>query len=253
MLLNCGVGEDSWDSLGLQGDPTSPSYRRSVLGVHCKDWCWSWNSNTLATWCEELTHLKRPDAGKDWRCKEKGTTEDEMVGWHHWLYGLEFEQVLGAGDGQGSLACSIPGVTKSQTQLSNWTELTELPNLLSWCSFYWTTAMDQELYLVLWIQRLITWWATFKMVPVRGINIQKVVMTQSNTLKRKTCTTERVWEQWFILCGRCWSRKGSHKRWALWGSKPGSGARLLEFRSLLSCLVFWWLWAVSSSIKWVEW
>ena len=60
MLLNCGVGEDSWESLGLQGDPTSPSWRRSVLGVHWKDWCWSWNSNTLATWCEELTHWKRP-------------------------------------------------------------------------------------------------------------------------------------------------------------------------------------------------
>ena len=60
MLLNCGVGEDSWESLGLQGDPTSPSWRRSVLGVHWKDWCWSWNSNTLATSCEELTHWKRP-------------------------------------------------------------------------------------------------------------------------------------------------------------------------------------------------
>ena len=60
MLLSCGVGEDSWESLGQQGDPTSPSYRRSVLSVHWRDWCWSWNSNTLATWCEELTHLKRP-------------------------------------------------------------------------------------------------------------------------------------------------------------------------------------------------
>ena len=59
-LLNCGVGEDSWESLGLQGDPTSPSWRRSVLGVHWKEWCWSWNSNTLATWCEDLTHLKAP-------------------------------------------------------------------------------------------------------------------------------------------------------------------------------------------------
>ena len=59
MLLNCGVGEDSWESLGLQEDPTSPS-RRSVLDVHWKDWCWSWRSNTLATWCKELTHLKRP-------------------------------------------------------------------------------------------------------------------------------------------------------------------------------------------------
>ena len=59
MLLNCGVGEDSSKSLGLQGDPTSPSLRRSVLGVLWKDWCWSWNSNTLAIWCEELTHLKK--------------------------------------------------------------------------------------------------------------------------------------------------------------------------------------------------
>ena len=57
--LNCGVGEDSWESLGLQGDPTSPSLRKSFLNIHWKDWCWSWNSNTLATWCEELTHLKR--------------------------------------------------------------------------------------------------------------------------------------------------------------------------------------------------
>ena len=59
MLLNCGVGEDSWESLGLQGDPTHPLWRRSVLGVHWKDWCWSWNSNILATSCEELTHWKR--------------------------------------------------------------------------------------------------------------------------------------------------------------------------------------------------
>ena len=40
-----------------------------------KDWCWSWNSKTLATWCKELIHLKAPDAGKDWRQEEKGTTE----------------------------------------------------------------------------------------------------------------------------------------------------------------------------------
>ena len=43
MLLNCGVREDSWESLGLQGDPTSPSWRKSVLNIHWKDWCWSWN------------------------------------------------------------------------------------------------------------------------------------------------------------------------------------------------------------------
>ena len=48
---------------------------------------------------------KDPDAGKDWRKEEKGMTEDEMVGWHHWLNGHEFEQVLGDGVGQGSLVC----------------------------------------------------------------------------------------------------------------------------------------------------
>ena len=47
MLLNCGVGEDSWGFLGLQGDPSSQSGRKSVLSIHWKDWCWSWNSNTL--------------------------------------------------------------------------------------------------------------------------------------------------------------------------------------------------------------
>ena len=48
---------------------------------------------------------KAPDAGKDWRWEEKGMTEDEMVGWHHWLDGHEFEQALGVGDGQGGLVC----------------------------------------------------------------------------------------------------------------------------------------------------
>ena len=60
MLLNSGVGEDSWESLGLQGDQTSQSLRKSDLNIHWKDWCWSWNSNTLATWWKEVTHWKRP-------------------------------------------------------------------------------------------------------------------------------------------------------------------------------------------------
>ena len=57
---------------------------------HWKDWCWSWNCNTLSTWCEELTHLERPSCWKDWRREEKGMTEDEMAGWHHQLNGHEF-------------------------------------------------------------------------------------------------------------------------------------------------------------------
>ena len=49
-----------------------------------------------------------PDAGKDWRQKEKRAAEDEMAGWHHWLNGHEFEQALGDSEGQGSLVCCSP-------------------------------------------------------------------------------------------------------------------------------------------------
>ena len=48
---------------------------------------------------------KDPDAGKDWGQEEKGVTEDEMVGWHHWLNGLKFEQTHGDSEGQGSPVC----------------------------------------------------------------------------------------------------------------------------------------------------
>ena len=68
---------------------------------------------------------KDPDAGKDWRQEEKGTTEDEMIGWHHRLNGHEFEQPLGVGDGQGSLACCSPWGRKALDMIEqlNWTEV----------------------------------------------------------------------------------------------------------------------------------
>ena len=66
---------------------------------------------------------KDPDAGKDWGQEEKGTTKDEMIGWHHQLNGHEFEQALGVGDGQEAWHASVHEVTKSWTWLSNWTEL----------------------------------------------------------------------------------------------------------------------------------
>ena len=71
---------------------------------------WSWN-NTLATW-DELTHWKDPDAEKDWRWGEKGTTEDEIVGRHHRCDWHEFEQAPAVGGGQGSLVCCSPWVHK---------------------------------------------------------------------------------------------------------------------------------------------
>ena len=75
------VGEDSWESLGLQGDSTSPSQRKSVLGVHWKDWYWSWNSNTLATSCEEFTRWKRPWCWERLRAGGEGDNR----GWDGWM------------------------------------------------------------------------------------------------------------------------------------------------------------------------
>ena len=67
---------------------------------------------------------KDPDAGKDWRREEKGSAEDEMVGWHHWPDGHEFKQAPGIGDGQGSLACCSPWGRKESdtTEQLNWTD-----------------------------------------------------------------------------------------------------------------------------------
>ena len=80
---------------------------------------------------------KAPDAGKDWRREEKGMTEDEMVGWHHRLSGHEFEQALGTGDGQGSLACCSPWVPASRTWLSNWTDALQCYLLVAGYAVSW--------------------------------------------------------------------------------------------------------------------
>ena len=72
---------------------------------------------------------KDSDAGRDWGQEEKGTTEDKMAGWHHWLYGRESEQTLGVGDGQGGLACCDSWGRKESdmTEWLNWTEYVRLP------------------------------------------------------------------------------------------------------------------------------
>ena len=115
MLLNCGVEEDSWESLGLQGDPGC-----SLEGLMLK-------LKLPILWPPHASWLigKDSDAGRDWGQEEKGTTEDEMAGWHHWLDGCESEWTPGAGDGQGGLACCDSWGRKESdtTEWLNWTEL----------------------------------------------------------------------------------------------------------------------------------
>ena len=124
MLLNCGVGEDSWESLGLQGDPT----------IHSEgDQTWDFfgrndaKAETPVLW---LPHAKswligkESDAGRDLGQEEKGMTEDEMAGWHHWLAGRESEWTPGVGDGQGGLVCCNSWGRKESdtTEWLKWTE-----------------------------------------------------------------------------------------------------------------------------------
>ena len=78
ILLNCGVGEDSWESLGLQGDPTSPFWRRSALDFFGRN---DGKAETPVLWPPHAKSWligKYCDAGRDWGQEEKGTTEDEM-------------------------------------------------------------------------------------------------------------------------------------------------------------------------------
>ena len=83
---------------------------QSTLNIHCKDWCWSWSSNPLATWCENQLHWKWSWCW-EWLKAEVGVAEERMR-WHHWLNGHQVEQTQGDSEGQGRLVCMVHGVTE---------------------------------------------------------------------------------------------------------------------------------------------
>ena len=132
MLLNCGVGEDSWESLDC----------KEIQLVHSEgDQSWAFfgrndaKAETLVLWPPHTKSWligKDSDAGRDWGQEEKGMTEDEMAGRHHWLDGRESEWTLGVGDGQGGLACcsSWGGKESDMAERLNWTELIEDLNVV---------------------------------------------------------------------------------------------------------------------------
>ena len=116
MLLNCGVGEDSWKSHqsnlmeiipGFSLEGLISLYFLGVFSLHYNDS----SAEAPILWLPNVNNWfigKDPDVWKDWRQEEKRMTEDEMIGLHHWLDGHEFEHALGVGDGQGSLVGCSP-------------------------------------------------------------------------------------------------------------------------------------------------
>ena len=90
----------------------------------------------------DVKNWKDPDAGKDWRREEKGTTEDEMVGWYHWLDGYELSKLRELVMDREAWGATVYGVTKSQTQLSYWTEL-NIHKILPTISVITQTAYSQ--------------------------------------------------------------------------------------------------------------
>ena len=123
MALNCGAGETverPLDSKEIK--PINPKGNQSCIFIGGTDA----EAETPILWPPDAKNWlfrKDPEAGKDWRQEEKGMTEDEMVGWHHWLNGHGFEQALGVGDGQRSLAsCSLWGSESDMTEQLKRTE-----------------------------------------------------------------------------------------------------------------------------------
>ena len=130
MLLNCVVGEDSWESLEQQGDQTSQFSRNSVLNIHWKDWCWSWISNTLATLCKELRNWKRLWCLKILKAGGEGD-DKEQDGWHH-LFNMSFSKLWELVMDREAWLTVVHEVSKSWTLLSNWTEMLRDSSQIKW-------------------------------------------------------------------------------------------------------------------------
>ena len=137
--LDC---EESWalknwcfGTVVLEKTLESPLDCKEIQPVHSKGdqpWVFFWRNDAKAEtpilWPPHMKSWligKDSDAGRDWGQEEKGTTDNEMAGWHHWLDGCEFEWTLGHGDGQGGLACwdSLGSKESDMTEWINWTEL----------------------------------------------------------------------------------------------------------------------------------
>ena len=135
--------------------PVNPKGNQSVQKVHWKDWCWSWNSNPLATWCKELTHWKKPWCWKKLKVGGEGDDrryDGQMASPRQWTWDW-----VGSGSWwwTGKPGVLVHGVVKSQTPLSDWTELNKIRQWRelsfstghrpkSWFNFPWPGMLPED-------------------------------------------------------------------------------------------------------------
>ena len=125
MFLNCGAGEDSWESLGLQRKSNQSILKEISPGCSLEGLMLRLKLQYFGHFMRRVDSLEKTLMLGGLGQKKKGTTEDEMAGWRHWLDGHEFEWNLRVGDGQGGLVCGNSWGCKESdmTERLNWTEL----------------------------------------------------------------------------------------------------------------------------------
>ena len=182
----------------------SPLYCKEIKPVHPKgNQSWIFIGRTDAEtetpilWPPDVKNWliwKDPDARKDRRQEQKGTTEDEMVGWHHRLDGHEFEQAPGAGDGQGSLACCSPWgrIELDTTERLNWTE-SKVQRRKQLTQYYTATDSQKPVTFSYSLKKIIYFWLCWVFVAAYGLSPVSVSEGYSSLL----CSGFSL--QWLLL------------------------------------------------------
>ena len=177
---------------------------------------------------------KDPDAGKDWRQEEKGTIEDEMVGWYHWLDGREFEWTLGAGDEQGGLPyCNSWGRKESDTtEQLNWTDARYIKYLFTMYGCESWTVKKAERWRIdafeLWCwRRLLRVLDSKEIQPVHPKGDQSWLFIGRTDAEAETPNTLATWCEELCHLKRpwCWERlkaggEGDNRGWDVWMASP---------------------------------